>query len=135
MDYRKIKMVSIFLLIAGISFLFSQFQGISGFTIGEGAGLKFNIGVAIILLAIIILVLASRSDSMEPSGERLFYDGEGEIRTKKHGKVNIQELKRQKLLRSAREKFIELYAKEPKKIELDHFIDRLEKEGRLKEIE
>ena len=134
MDYKKIKTVGIILFLTGVSFLFSGFQGVSGFAIGEDLGASFNIGILITLIAIILFVLASRLQVLESFDKELFYDGAGEAPTSQHGKVNVKELERQKLLRKAREKFIELYAKDPNQRELEHFIERLKKEGRLKEV-
>ncbi len=134
MDYKKIEVVSIILFITGVSFLFSGFQGVSGFVVGESLGVSFNLGVLIILIAVIIFVLVSRLQAIAPLDAQLFYDGFGESSSKRHGKVNVIELKKQRLLRNAREKFIEFYAKDPNHLELKQFIERLKKEGRLGEI-
>ncbi len=126
--------MSLLLFLVGTSFLFSRFQGVSGFVVGEG-GSVFNLGVVIILLAFVLFVLSSRLKVLEEFREPLFYDGIGQSATKMHGKVNLGALRKQKLLRKAREMFIDLYAKEPHQRELALFVERLKKEGRLKELE
>ncbi len=117
MDHQKIKAVSILLFITGVSFLFSQYQGVSGFVVGEG-GVKFNMGILLILLSIILFLLLQKLQSREFPAE-----------------IDSEELKRQSILRNARILFIEIYAREPTVAELELFVQRMNKEGKLKQFE
>ena len=117
MDYQKIKAVSILLFITGVSFLFSQYQGVSGFVIGVGGG-GLNLGIALILLSIILFLLLQKLQSGELPAE-----------------IDPEALKRQRILRNARILFIEIYAREPTSDELERFVQRMEEEGKLKEFE
>ena len=116
MDYQKIKAASILLFITGVSFLFSQYQGVSGFVIGIGSG-GLNLGIFLILLSIILFFLLQKLQSRELAIE-----------------MDPEELKKQRILRNARIIFIEVYAREPTAAELEQFVQRMEREGKLKEF-
>ncbi len=112
MDPRNLRLASYFIMATGVAFLFSQYQGISGFAIGEGAlASHFNMGAIILILGFTLFVLASRMQK-DPAENTL---------------MSKTELQLERKTRDARERFIELYAKEPNRKELEYFMERMKK--------